>query len=504
MALAGVVKAAHAKRMMSVFRMLAAAAAWFVLGAGAAFAQADLSGWWRADIAHGGEVEPFYFHFDTDDQGARRARMTIPIARMYEVAAGTYEVVDGELRLPAFGLAFNVTDGGSGIEGVMPPEYVTTVPIPVRFTRADAPAQPPRPTPSGPAPAPIWNASLGGEVWAGLALDGGRALFAATVDGQVAALSPATGAELWRVSLGSPVRATPTLRGRRLYVASDAALVVLDARNGREVWRAAFGAERAPRLPTSDPNSKWDHYASSTVVDDRLVVVGSRDGCVHAFDARNGAQRWRFCTEDLVTATPALTRDAVYFAGYDHRVYALSRDDGRELWRFDAEGIVPSDVIVADGNVIAGSRSYDIFAINAQTGQQAWRRFVWYSWIDSPPVFADGRIYTGTSDAVNVFAFDAGTGARVWAAPVPGWTWPRVALGQRNLYASVVGGPYSAGRDGGFAAIDRETGELLWLYESERPETGEYGFAAAPTTAGGRVFTADLAGRVYAFEDPAR
>lgn len=484
--------------------LAAAAAAWLVLGAGAAFAQTDLAGWWRADVAHGGEVEPFYFHFDTDDQGAPRARMTIPVARMYEVPAGSYEVADGALQLPAFGLTFSITDGGLAIEGVMPPGYVATMPIPVRFARAEAPAPPPQPTPSGPAPAPVWTASVGGEVWAGLALDGRRALFVADADGQVAALSPASGAELWRVDLASPVRATPTLHRRWLYVASDAALVALDARSGREVWRAPFGAERAPRLPTSDPNSKWDHYSASAVVDDRLAVVGSRDGCVYALDARNGAERWRFCTEDLVTATPALTRDTVYFAGYDHRVYALSRAEGRELWRFDAEGVVPSDVIVARGNVIAGSRSYDIFAINAQTGQQAWRRFVWYSWINSPPVFADGRIYTGTSDAVNVFAFDAATGARVWATPVPGWTWPRVALGQRNLYASVVGGPYSAGRDGGFAAIDRETGELLWLLESERPTSGEYGFAAAPVTGGGRVFTADLAGRVYAFEDPAR
>lgn len=492
---------AHAESMS--LRTIMAALGALCFTASAALAQTDVSGWWRADIAHGGEVEPFYYHFDTNDQGVLRARMTIPVARMYEVPSGRYEVTDGALRLPAFGLTFNITDDGRAIEGVLPPEYVTTHPVPVRFVRADAPPPPAPPTPEGPAPAPVWTASVGGEVWAGLALDGRRALFVATGDGQVAALAPATGAELWRVGLGSPVHAAPTLHGRRLYVASDAALVALDARSGRELWRAPFGPERAPRLPISDQNSKWDHYSSSAVVDDRLAVVGSRDGCVYALDARNGAQRWRFCTEDLVTATPALARDAVYFAGFDHRVYALARSDGRELWRFDAEGIVPRDVIVADGNVIAGSRSYDIFAINAQTGAQAWRRYVWYSWIDSPPVHADGRIYSGTSDAVNVFAFDAATGARIWGTPVPGWTWPRVALGRRDLYAAILGGQYSAPRAGGFAAIDRDTGTLRWLYESPRPESGLHGFASAAVVGGGRVFAADLTGRVYAFEDPA-
>jgi outer membrane protein assembly factor BamB len=487
---------------MSLLRTIMAALAALCFTSSAALAQPDVSGWWRADIAHGDEVEPFYFHFDTNDEGARRARMTIPVARMYEVQAGPYEVAGGTLGLPAFGLSFAIAADGSTIEGVFPPEFVTTVPISVRFVRADAPAPPVQPAPESPAPAPLWTALVGGEVWAGLTLDAGRALFIATADGRLVALSPATGAELWRVNLGSPVHATPTLHRRRLYVATDAALVALDARNGRELWRAAFGAERAPRLPISDPNSKWDHYSSSAVVDDRLAVVGSRDGCVYALDTRNGAERWKFCTEDLVTATPALTRDAVYFAGYDRRVYALARADGRELWRFDAEGVVPRDVIIADGNVIAGSRSYDIFAIDAQTGAQAWRRYVWYSWIDSPPVLADGRIYSGMSDAVNVFAFDSATGARVWAAPVPGWTWPRVAVGRQHIYAGVVGGEYSAPRAGGFAAIDSETGELRWLYESERPERGLFGFAAAAVARRGRVFTADLTGRVYAFADP--
>jgi outer membrane protein assembly factor BamB len=473
------------------------ALAMFFALAPAARAQTDISGWWRADIAHAGEVEPFYFHFDTDAEGAPRARMTVPVGRMYEMSAGRYEITGSTLRV--IGLELTIADGA--IEGVMPPGYISSAPANVRFVRAEAQAPPAPLARSAPAPEPVWTASVGGEVWAGLVLDGRRALYVANADGQLAALAPATGAELWRVDLGSPVRATPTLHQRRLYVAADAALHAIDARTGREVWRVAFGAERSPRLAITDANSKWDHYSASAVVDGRFVVVGSRDGCVHALDTRDGAERWKVCTEDLVTATPALTRDAVYFAGYDRRVYALARGDGRELWRFDAEGIVPRDVIVADGNVIAGSRSYDIFAINAQTGAQAWRRFVWYSWIDSPPVFANGRIYSGMSDAANVFAFDAGTGARIWASPVPGWTWPRVAVGRRHIYAGIVGGGYSTPRTGGFAAIDSETGAQRWLYESERAESGLHGFAAAAVVGGGRVFTADLTGRVFAFED---
>lgn len=490
--------------MMNFVRAVFAAVAMFA--ATPSWAQADIQGWWRADITYQGETEPFYFWFGTNAEGAPRVRFSVPVARMREVGGGAYEVVGNEVRLTNLGLTLNLAEGGEAIEGIFPSTFVAQEPVPVRFERvAEGPPAPAPIAALGAAPQPAWTVSMGGEIWAGLVLDRSRALFVAGDDGRVTALSPRTGAQIWQVDLGAPIRATPTLRGRRLYVASDAALVALDARTGREVWRAAFGAQREQRLEIHQDGSKWDHYSASAAVDDRLAVVGSRDGCVHAFDARNGAERWRSCTEDLITATPVLTRDAVYFGGFDGRVYAVARADGRELWRYETGQAIPRDVVLAGDNIIVGSRTYDLFALNARTGARVWQRHVWYSWIDSPPVLANGRLYVGSSDAVNVFAFDAATGARVWAAPVPGWTWPGVAVGADTVYAPIVGGGYSAPRGAGFAALDRETGALLWLHEPARPEgNAVYGFGAAPAVLGNRVFAADLNGQVYAFDSPRR
>jgi eukaryotic-like serine/threonine-protein kinase len=487
--------------MLTLIRNAAVAAV--LLIAAPAFAQTDVTGWWRADIEQGGETEPLYFRFGPNAEGAARLRLSIPVTRMYEIPGGAYEVTGNQLTLVHLGpVSFQLSEDGQSFAGVFPGGFITPTGFPVQFVRAEEPEPPAPITPLGAAPSPAWTVSIGGPIWAGLTHDSSRALYVARADGVVIAMSPRTGAEIWRADLASPARSTPTLRGRRLYVATDAGLVALDARSGRQVWSAPLGQERAPRLPISDQHSKWDHYSSSPAVDDHLVVVGSRDGCVYALDARTGAQRWRSCTEDIVTATPVLTRDVVYYAGYDGRVYAVSRADGRELWRYDSQEAIPRDVTLAGDNVIVGSRSYDLIALNARTGAPAWTRHVWYSWIDSPAVLVDGRLYFGTSDAMNVFAIDAQTGARVWAAPVPGWTWPRVAVGRETVYASVVGGNYSAPRAAGFAAIDRDTGALRWLYEAPRPEGAEvYGFAASPVVAGRRVFTADLAGNVYAFDD---
>lgn len=483
-----------------------AIAALFLVVVSPAWAQTDIKGWWRADVAYGGETEPFYFWFGVNDEGAPRVRFSVPVARMHEVRGGAYEVVGEEVRLTHLGLTLHLAEGGRAIEGVMPSTFVAQEEVPVRFTRTAEPPAPPAPiAPMGAPPTPAWTVSLGAPIWAGLVLDGSRALIVAGDDGRVTALSPRSGAQIWQTNVGAAIRARPTLRGRRLYVASDAALVAMDARTGREIWRASFGDERTPRLEIHQEGAKWDHYSASAAADARMVVVGSRDGCVHAFNVADGAQRWQRCTEDLVTATPVLTSDSVYFAGYDGRAYAVSRADGHELWRFETGQAIPRDVVLAGENVIVGSRTYDLFALNARTGARAWQRHIWYSWIDSPPVLNGGRLYLGSSDAVQVFAFDAASGARVWSTPVPGWTWAGVAVGADTVYAPIVGGGYSTPRAGGFAAFDRETGALQWLLEAPDPEgDAVFGFGAGAAVLGRRVFAADLNGQVVAFDDPRR
>jgi outer membrane protein assembly factor BamB len=467
-------------------------------------AQTDLTGWWRADITYGDETEPMYFHFTTNAQGAPRLRISQPVARMEDIPVSEYAVEGSTLRLPHLNLTFTLSADRQAIDGVLPPTFVSGEPTPIHFVRSEpAAALAPLPEPLSPSPPPSWTVPLNAEVWGGLARDGTRSIFVADVSGHVTALAQSNGAQLWQTDLGAQIRSTPALRNGKLYVASDAALVALDARTGRQIWSAPFGHERVARISNSEATSRWDHYSSGVAVDDEVAVAGSRDGCVHAVRVRAGAEVWRMCTEDIVTSTPALTRDAVYFGGFDHFAYALSRADGRLLWRYDTHDIVPRDAVVAGENVLFGSRTYDIVALNARTGIRTWLRHIWYSWVDSPPVIADDRIYTGTSDALAVFAYDEATGRPIWKRPVPGWTWGGAALGAHSVYTGIVGGPYGAPRAGGFAAIGRSDGTLRWRLDAPRPDPLTlYGFAAMPVVSGSRIFAADLGGNVYAFDDP--
>jgi outer membrane protein assembly factor BamB len=484
-----------------VFRTLLPA--WLACAAGPGRAQApDLTGWWRATIEHGGEQAAIYLHFDRAND-RNLVRMTIPMVRTWEAGIGAYQV-DGEaLRFTNIGWTMHIEGDGRALTGTFP-EAVLPGHFAAHFERAAPVAAPPELRGAGSAPAPLWQVSLGTEIWAGLAF-GARTnlLFVAGNDGKVTALSAATGRMSWSATLDAPVRATPTVAGHRLYVATDKSLVALDAVRGTILWRAGLGEPLAPRLPLNDPHSNFDHYTSAAVVEGGTVVVGSRDGCVYAFAAAGGARRWRSCVGRLITGTPAIAGGLVYFGAFDGRAHALSLATGVERWRYDTHLPIPRDAVVAGRNVLFGSRSYDLVALDRATGRLAWTRYFWFSWVDSPPVLDRGTLYVGSSDSLAVRALDPATGRVLWQAAVPGWTWPRVAPGVTALYAAIVGTDVNfAPRVGALAAFDKGTGRLLWLFRSERAAGhNPYGFAAAPVVAGGRLFAADLEGRVYAFRD---
>jgi outer membrane protein assembly factor BamB len=156
--------------------------------------------------------------------------------------------------------------------------------------------------------------------------------------------------------------------------------------------------------------------------------------------------------------------------------------------------------------VLVGSRTYELIALDAATGREQWKHYYWFSWIESPPVVRDGVIYTGSSDATQVFAINLADGTLRWKTPVPGWAWSRTAVSEDLVVAGTAGvGDYPGMRSGSLVGLDRKTGALRWLYleppskEQVAAKKG-WGFGASPLIAGDAIYAVDLDGRVYAFE----
>ena len=463
---------------------------------------ADLTGWWSAHPAHGGETSPVILQLLEKD-GKPEARLWLMAIGAHDIPLGTVTLSGNSLSTQPLSFPLTWNPASQTLSGNLPAEAAPVYNIPIEFKRSE-PAVKPAPRDWQTArPKVAWSVETGAPVWAGLERGADGTLYVGNEAGDLHALGR-DGQVRWKFATGKPIRAQPKALGGHVYLVSDSGYLYKLASNGKEAWRTRIDQGSEPRLPTNQEKTRWDRYASSIVADGQRLYVASRDRNLYAIDTRSGRELWRVAAGDIMTATPALHGDLVIFAAYDGKVQAVSARDGKPRWSYDATLAVPGDLVVAGDRVLVGSRSYDLIALDAATGRQLWKHYYWFSWIESPPVVRDGVVYTGSSDATNVYALKLDDGSLRWKAAVPGWSWQRTAVNDELVIAGTVGsGAYPGSRGGSLVALDRATGAIRWVYldppsEETAKARKEWGFGASPVIAEGLVYAADLEGRVYA------
>jgi outer membrane protein assembly factor BamB len=95
----------------------------------------------------------------------------------------------------------------------------------------------------------------------------------------------------------------------------DGRLHAVDARSGKTLWGVATGADRA--LPWG--HESGDLYLSSPTASGDLVLFGSGDGRLYALDRRSGKERWRVETGGRIRSTPSIANGRVFVGSGDGR-----------------------------------------------------------------------------------------------------------------------------------------------------------------------------------------
>ncbi len=309
-----------------------------------------------------------------------------------------------------------------------------------------------------------WSVKLGGDAkFLRVALqpagDGNR-IYAASINGNVVALDPATGREHWRTKLDIGLTAGPGV-GENLVVvaASDGYLIALDADTGAERWRADVTGESLAR----------------PVIKDNVVIVLTIDNRLRALSAFDGSERWIFeQSTPLLTirgsATPAIIGSTVV-AGFDNgRLAALNISSGDVIWeallappsgRSDLERLSDVDglISVVGQDLYAAGYQGKLAALASESGQVLWASDV--SSFDG--VSADWiNVYTVNEEG-ELIALSRNNGAEAWrqdallrrepTLPVPFHT--TVAVGDLDGYlhffSTIDGEPVARLKMGGGA-----------------------------------------------------
>lgn len=457
-------------------------------------------GLWRGFAVHEGSRSYVAFQFRVVSDTVARVTMTIPAMHATQAPMGDLPVrVEGNrVRIGPFDLQYDRE--AQTLSGVLPSALVPVYDIPVTLERVESLQLPPRRPIEAPAVQPAWTFEAGTPLWAGATFDAGL-VYAGGDDGVLHAIDATTGAERWAFRAGGPIRSRARVVGGAVYLQADDGVVYrLDAADGSVAWQTPLVEASINRVPPGSPASRYDLFAADVVVDRARLYVGTHDGKLVALDAADGHRLWEFTTGDAVLAAPAVVDGVAYFGSFDHHVYAVNAETGALLWRHDTGAPVTSTPAVADGNVIVGSRSYDVLGLDADDGAVQWKRYVWFSWIESPASLFDRVAYVGSSDATKVFALDPRTGETRWQRDVCGRALGQPAVTDTHVYVGTSGQTgYHTTMHAAVVALDRMSGNPAWQFTPEtQTESGMFGFTGSPAVGAGLVFATDLAGKVYA------
>ena len=250
----------------------------------------------------------------------------------------------------------------------------------------------------------------------------------------VTAFDRRTGKQVWRAqwegavsvpffakSNGDWIRSTPALDGARLYVAGMRdALVCLDAREGKEIWRKDFVKELGAPLPDfgfvssplvdgdavyvqagasflklnkltgeilwrtlKDQGGMWGGVFSSPVLVElagkRQLVVQTREKLA-GVDPADGKVLWEQTVEafrGMYILTPVALHDTLFTSAYGGKTigfkvaHAADKWTVTEAWRNKAQGYMSTPVVI-DGVAFNHLKSQRVMAIEVETGRELW------------------------------------------------------------------------------------------------------------------------------------
>ena len=105
-------------------------------------------------------------------------------------------------------------------------------------------------------------------------------------------------------------------------------------------------------------------FFSSPAINERLVLIGSRDKSLHAIDRATGAGVWTFKTGGRIEGSPIVFTDGVIFGSTDGRLYGANLEGG-EGWRLElGESLVASPAFAGQQIIVGGDKG-TVFALRA-------------------------------------------------------------------------------------------------------------------------------------------
>lgn len=292
-----------------------------------------------------------------------------------------------------------------------------------------------------------WNFETGANVYSSPAVYNNVVYFGSS-NGNVYALSLASGKLLWSFSAELPITSSPLIARENgkayVFAASwDKHVYKLDVESGALVSK-----------------TKLEPFTGSSplLYEDYVIIGGGK--ILYAINKTTLNKIWSFETNGTIIGSPAVFNNIAFIGSWDKNLYAANLENGNLIWNFSATDSISSSPALGKGAVFFGSDDGFLYALSAEDGKLIWS-FGAGDKIYSSPVFDEmggagntvyfasfgGNIYA-VKDGEEVWRFYAGAGSKLYSSPL--LTGNALFIGAEN---------------GKLYALDKENGKMLWSYD---------------------------------------
>jgi len=306
---------------------------------------------------------------------------------------------------------------------------------------------------------------------------------------------------LWKARVGkgageSGIRLRPAVVDGVLYAAStDGTLAAFDAASGKKLW--SDHSRQHGWFGWGDKKRKDSYYAGGPAVAGDLLVIGTLDGHVYAYDAKTGKPRWTAELTSEVIDAPVIDKGLVVVRTQDGNLYGLDSSNGDRRWVYD-QGNVPTlslrgngPVLAANGVVFFGSDDGKLEALREDNGEKLWEQKLasgeGRTDIDrlddaDGAILLDGSTLYAAAYHGNLVAVDGPSGRPLWSHPFSTFTSMAVA-------GNAV---YGVDDTAQVWAFDKSSGTDMWKNAKLR-----YRWLSGPAVQGDYVVAGDMYGYVH-------
>ncbi len=274
----------------------------------------------------------------------------------------------------------------------------------------------------------------------------------------------------WERKTSDGTASTPVIADGHVYVGTlSGDLLCLRLTDGEEVWKY-----RSQEVV--EPNNFAPGFNAAAALNETSVFIGDDQGGFHAVDRSTGKRRWHVMTNGEIVGGAQFYKNQVIFGSHDGHLYSHDAQTGTRVWSVETHGPVNATPCLSGNHTfITGCDQPILRVIDVEKGEQA-AEVPLDSLLLATAAARDDILYFGTDNGAII--------AMNWKKKETIWEFSSSGKEQQVHSSPAVTEDFVVigSRDKKVYCLNRKNGELVWSF------TCRAKIDSSPVIVGDRVF----------------